>query len=183
LSTQEQQENNNNANIETQLDQAAQAGQEIREVQEKELTYIMEVGQINDKRTKYLAKKNEYKIMFDDGTEQTFTRKPLSSKKNKEIDELRSGFTSRFNASGGLNNKIKIGSRTFDDSMAVLHEAYKKTAEYCLGLKEEQYDSAIWEDFPEYMDKDIYGLQSILVACWIRSIHGVAYFPHASKNG
>ena len=167
------QEEETNDNINNDLNQA---GQEIREEQQKELSYIMEVSKINEQRTKYLAKKNEFKIAFEDGKDEKFTRKPLSSKKNREIDELRSNFTLR-----GTN--IKVNGKTYPDSNAVLHEAYKKTAEYCLGLTEEQYDSAIWEDFPEYMDKDIYGLQSILVSCWIRAIHGVAYFPQASKTG
>lgn len=163
----------NNNNNENQIDQSAQ---EIREQKEKELSYIMEVNQVSDKRTKYLAKKNSYKIAFDDGHDETFTRKPLSAKKNREIDEIRSKFTTR-------DTNIKINGKTFADGTALLHEAYRKTAEYCLGLTNDQYDSAIWEDFPEYMDKDIYGLQSILIACWIRNIHGVAYFPQASKNG
>lgn len=150
--------------------------QEMKEVKEKELSYIMEVNQVSDKRTKYLAKKNEYKIKFDDGRVETVIRKPLSSKKNREIDELRSKFTTR-------DTDIKVNGKTFSDGFAVLHEAYRKTAEYCLGLTGDQYDSAIWEDFPEYMDQDIYGLQDILIACWIRNIHGVAYFPQASKNG
>lgn len=160
-------DNNNNS---------LEAGQEIREAQEKELSYIMEVNKINEQRSKYLAKKNEFKIMFDNGKDETFTRKPLSAKKNREIDELRSNFTKP-----GTN--IKINGKTYQDGYAILHESYKKTAEYCLGLTADQYDSAIWEDFPEYMDRDIYGLQSILMSCWIRSIHGVAYFPHASKSG
>ena len=152
------------------------SGQEIKEAQQKELSYIMEVGQVSEKRSKYLAKKNEYKVMFDDGQHETFKRRPISSKKNKEIDELRSKFTM-------LGTNIKIGDSTYADGMAILHEAYKKTAEYCLGLDGKKYDNAIWEDFEEYMDKDIYGLQSILIACWMRSIHGIAYFPQASKTG
>jgi len=163
--------NNNNDNKEIQT-----ARNQLEDLlQHKELSYIMEVGKINEQRSKYLAKKNQFKIAFEDGKDETFTRKPLSAKKNREIDELRSNFT------GGTKN-IKVNGKTYPDGNAVLHECYKKTAEYCLGLTADQYDSAIWEDFPEYMDRDIYGLQSILISCWMRSIHGVAYFPQASKT-
>lgn len=169
------QENNINNNTDNNNQVNDELTQEIKQEQEKELSYIMEVSQVSEQRTKYLAKKNEYKIMFDNGKSETFTRKPLSSRKNREIDELRAKFTTK-------DTDIKVNGKVFADGNAVLHEAYRKTAEYCLGLTDEQYDSAIWEDFPEYMDKDIYGLQDILIACWIRNIHGVAYFPQASKN-
>jgi hypothetical protein len=65
---------------------------EIKDAQEKEISYILEASQIDDKRSKYLAKLNDYKIAFEDGSIDTFKRKPLSSKKTKEIDDLRSAF-------------------------------------------------------------------------------------------
>jgi hypothetical protein len=61
----------------------------IKEEQQKEISYILETSQVDDKRSKFLAKQNQYRIIFDDGKEATFERKPLSSCKNKEIDDLR----------------------------------------------------------------------------------------------
>ena len=89
--------NNNNTTItsteqEPPLDQLKES---IKEEQQKEISYILETSQIDDKRSKYLAKQNQYKIIFDDGKEMTFRRKPLSSRKNKEIDDLRSVFVSQ----------------------------------------------------------------------------------------
>jgi hypothetical protein len=118
--------------------------------------------------------------MFDDGHSKPFKRKPLSSKKNKEIDDLRTGFTSnRFNP----KEKVIVNDQEFKDANDVLYEAMVKTAEYCLGMTRQEYDFAIWEDDQELMDKDIYGLRSILTSCLLRAVHGVAYFPQASKNG
>jgi hypothetical protein len=154
--------------------------QTIKEEQQKEVSYILEATQADQKISKYLAKKSEYKIIFDDGKELTFKRKPLSSKKNREIDDLRTAYTAnRLNP----NKPITINGQEFKDANEALYEAFVKTAEYCLGLTRKQYDSAIWEDFPEYMDNDIYGLRSIIAACLLRAVHGVAYFPQLSKNG
>lgn len=148
--------------------------QTIKQTQDNEISYILEASQIDDKRSKYLAKLNEYIIIFEDGKEETFKRKPLSSKKNKEIDDLRSAF-----AANRLDTKTKltVNGKTFNNLNDVLYEAFEKTAMYCLGLTKVQYDTAIWEDFPEYMDRGIYGLRSILGACLLRAVHGVAYFP------
>jgi|SRR5687767_1700202 len=147
---------------------------EIKDNQEKEISYILEASQIDDKRSKFLAKLNEYKIAFEDGSSDTFKRKPLSSKKNKEIDDLRSAFASH---RGDTKGKIKINGQEFDNTNDVLYEAFKKTAVYCLGMTEKQYDSGIWEDDPDYMEKGIYGLRSILGACLLRAVHGTVYFP------
>jgi hypothetical protein len=147
----------------------------IKEEQQKEISYILETSQIDDKRSKFLAKQNQYKVMLDDGKTQTFKRKPLSSRKNKEIDDLRSSFVTNQRMARG--EKVKINGKTFESPNDLLFEAYKLTAMYCLGMTEEQYDSGIWEDDPEYMDKGIYGLRSILTACLLRAVHGVAYFP------
>lgn len=154
-----------------------QQQQEIRDNQQKELTYMMEASQADDKRTKYLAKKNEYTIMFDDGHTEVFKRKPLSSRKNKEIDDLRSAFiNNRF----GKNNKdstiIVVNGREFETQNDVLFEAYNLTAQYCLGMTSEQYYSGIWEDDPDLVAQDIFGLRSVLTACLLRAVHGIAYF-------
>ena len=152
----------------------------IKEEQQKEISYILETSQVDDKRSKFLAKQNQYKVIFDNGKEDTFKRRPLSSRKNKEIDDLRSSFISNQRTLGGGNSagaKIKVNGKAFDNTNDLLFEAYRLTAVYCLGMTTEQYDSAIWEDEPEYMDKGIYGLRSILTACLLRAVHGVAYFP------
>lgn len=152
--------------------------QRIKQAEDKELSYIMEASQADDKRTKFLAKKNEYKIIFDDGKEEIFKRKPLSSKKNKEIDDLRSAFiNNRYGKTSDGTNRIVVNGRFFENQSDVLFEAYRMTAEYCLGMTSDQYDSAIWEDDPEFMDRDIYGLRSVLTACLLRAVHGIAYFP------
>lgn len=155
--------------------------QAIKEEQKKELSYILEASQADDKRTKYLAKKNEYIIMFDDGHTETFKRKPLSSKKNKEIDDLRSAFiNNRFgrssNSSSKDDSKIVINGKEFQTQNDVLFEAYSLTAQYCLGMTSDQYDSGIWEDDPELMAQGIFGLRSVLTACLLRAVHGIAYF-------
>jgi hypothetical protein len=48
---------------------------------------------------------------------------------------------------------------------------------YCLGMTNDQYDSGIWEDDPDYMTQGVYGLRSILGACLLRAVHGTVYFP------
>jgi hypothetical protein len=50
-------------------------------------------------------------------------------------------------------------------------------------MTDKQYDESIWEDDQEWMPKDVFGLRSILAACLLRAVHGVAYFPQPSKNG
>ena len=147
----------------------------IKDEQQKEISYILETSRIDDKRSKFLAKQNQYKIMFDDGQEATFKRRPLSSRKNKEIDDLRSSFVANQRMARG--EKVKINGKTYESTNDLLFEAYKLTALYCLGLTAEQYDSGIWEDDPEYMDRGVFGLRSILTACLLRAVHGVAYFP------
>lgn len=155
-------------------------GKNIKAEQQKEVSYIVEASQADDKRTKFLAKLNEYNIAFEDGSSKTFKRKPLSSRKNKEIDDLRSTFSSyRFdNNKGdrGDNKKIKVNNEEFDNVSDVLYEAFKRTAKYCLGMTDEEYDSAIWEDDQAYLDQGIYGLRSILAGCLMRAVHGIAYF-------
>lgn len=150
-----------------------QLSQDIKKQQEKEISYVLEASQADDKRSKYLAKKNEYIIVFDDGSEETFKRKPLSSRKNKEIDDLRSAFLAH---KTDFNSKIKVGDQSFDNINDVLYEAFRRTAMYCLGMKAEQYDIAIWEDDPELVKRDVYGLRSVLAACLLRAVHGIAYF-------
>lgn len=148
--------------------------QSIKESQDKEISYILEASQIDDKRSKYLAKLNEYKIAFEDGSSNTFKRKPLSSKKNKEIDDLRSAFAAhRLDTKG----KIKVNGVDYDNIQDVLYDAFRKTAIYCLGMTSDQYDSGIWEDDKDYIDKGIYGLRSVLGACLLRAVHGTVYFP------
>jgi hypothetical protein len=176
-------DNNNITATATEQETIDELKDTIKEEQQKEISYILEASQADDKRSKFLAKQNEYKIMFEDGKTQTFKRKPLSARKNKEIDDLRSAFishqrsTTTTTASTIFNTKIEVNGKTFDNANDILFEAYKVTAEYCLGMTEKQYDSAIWEDEPEYMDKGIYGLRSILTGVLLRAVHGVAYFP------
>jgi hypothetical protein len=180
LSEEEQQQNNKPEVLDELKDN-------IKEEQQKEISYVLETSQADDKRSKFLAKKNEYKVKFDDGKTQTFKRKPLSVRKNKEIDDLRSAFVANQRSSSssstlssivaGGNKKINVNGKAFDNTNDILFEAYKLTAVYCLGMTEKQYDSSIWEDEPEDMDQEIYGLRSILTACLLRAVHGVAYFP------
>jgi DNA gyrase/topoisomerase IV subunit A len=174
--------NNNNNNITaTETETVDELKDTIKEEQQKEISYILEASQIDDKRSKFLAKQNEYKVRFDDGKIHTFKRKPLSVRKNKEIDDLRSAFVanqrSTIAAATVFNKKISVNGKTFDNTNDILFEAYKLTAEYCLGMTEKQYDSAIWEDEPDDMDNGIYGLRSILTGVLLRAVHGVAYFP------
>jgi vacuolar-type H+-ATPase subunit I/STV1 len=146
----------------------------IKNAQDKEVSYILEASQIDDKRSKYLAKKNDYTIAFEDGSTENFKRKPLSSRKNKEIDDLRTAFAQN---RSDLRAKVKVNGQVFETIQDVLYEAFIKTAEYCLGMDKQKFETALWEDFDEYTDKDIYGLRSVLGACLLRAVHGSVYFP------
>src|SRR5688572_29981573 len=86
--------------------------QTIKDNQEKQISYVLEASQIDDKRSKFLAKLNEYKIAFEDGSTDTFKRKPLSSRKNKEIDDLRSAFASH---RGDIKSTIKVNGQEFEN--------------------------------------------------------------------
>jgi hypothetical protein len=74
-------------------------------------------------------------------------------------------------------HKIKVAGSEFDNVNDVLFEAFRRTADYCLGIEGDEYENAIWEDDPDHMEKDVYGLRSVLAACLLRAVHGVAYFP------
>jgi len=171
--------NNNVTSTEDQPLEKDQISKDISDAKEQEMTYVLEISQTDEKRSKYLAKKNEYKIIYDDGKEETVTRKPLSSRKNKEIDDLRIAYFNNRTS----NDKIMALGKEYDTANDILYEAFKRTAMYCLGLTAAQYDMAIWEDHPDYMKRDIFGLRSILAACLLRAVHGVAYFLPPSKNG
>ena len=152
----------------------------IKEEQAKELSYILEAGSASAERIKYLAKKNKYKIALDNGSKKTVTRIPLSARKNKEIEDIRTAFaTNRFVTK---DNPVKIGSKTFTNRSDILFEAYKKTAEYCLNISEKEYETVIWEDFDEYIEEDVWGLRSIVEACLLRAVHGIAHFRQPSKS-
>jgi hypothetical protein len=177
--------NNNNNNIDQQQPQQQQLIQEIQEEKEEQLSYILDASKASKQRLEYLAKKNEYNVQFDDGSVRTIKRKPLSAKKNKEIEDLRAAFSSsrkyenEFEEKG---KKIKVNEQEFNNRSDILFEAYKKTAMYCLGLTEQEYDSLIWEDIEELEEKDIFGIKSIVEACLMRTVHGIAYFHQPSKT-
>lgn len=165
-------EDDNNNKDNSSKDQLKDA---IKDEQKKEVSYILEASQADDKRSKFLAKQSEYKILFDDGEVRTFKRKPLSIRQNKEIDDLRSAFLNhKFDKE--KNSVLKMGKLIFTNNNDILFEAFKRTAVYCLGIPDKDYDSAIWEDDIEYMKKGVYGMRSILGACLLRAVHGVAYF-------
>lgn len=173
---------NNNNNNNKNDDQLAQA---IKEEKQEQLSYILDASKASKQRLEYLAKKNEYKLQFDDGSIKTFKRKPLSAKRNKEIDDLRTAFSSsrkyedEYEAKG---QPIIVNGQKFNTRTDILFEAYKKTAIYCLGLTENEYDSVIWEDDEELEKDDIFGIKSIVEACLMRTVHGIAYFRQPSKN-
>ena len=175
--------NNNNNQVTTTEDKPLEKDElskNIQEQREREISYIIETQQTDEKRNKYLAKKNEYNILFEDGKVKTFKRRPLGTKKNKEIDDLRIAY---FN-NRERTDKITALGVEYETPNDVLYEAFKRTAMYCLGMTSEEYDQSIWEDDQDYMrDKDVFGLRSILAACLLRAVHGVAYFPPPSKNG
>jgi hypothetical protein len=153
---------------------------QIQEKQEEELSYIKEASNASDERTKYLAKKNKYIIAFDDGSKRTLTRKPLSNKKNREIDDLRTAFANiRYI---DPEKPVKVGDKEFTSVGAIVYEAFLKTAEYCLGLTAEEYDNAIAEDDDDLIEQDIWGTRSVLLACLVKAVHGQAYFHKPSKT-
>jgi hypothetical protein len=108
----------------------------------------------------YLNKINEFKIEFDGGIVKKFERKPLSSKNIKEVERIR-------------NNTSSYPSH-FD----ALFASYQLIARHSLGIStQEEFDSAILEDDPELIEKDkVFGLKSVLDACLLRSINGIAYY-------
>ena len=182
----------NNNNIQEQqeqeekpITQQQELIQEIQDEKEQQLGYILEAGKASKQRVEYLAKQNEYKIAFDDGKTRTIKRKPLSAKKNKEIEDLRSGFSSSKNYEEEYEKegkKFKVSGQEFDTRADILFEAYKKCAMHCLGVTEKEYDSMIWEDDEEQEKKGVFGIKSIIEACMMRSVHGTAYFHQPSKS-
>jgi hypothetical protein len=160
----------------------------VKEIQEEkgdDLTYILDASKASKQRTEYLAKQSEYKIAFDNGKTKTFKRKPLTAKKNKEIEDLRSAFTSSRNYENEYEKegkKFKVNRQEFDSRSDILFEAYKKCAMYCLGVTEDEYDSMIWEDDEELESKQVFGIKSIIEACMMRTVHGISYFHQPSKN-
>jgi hypothetical protein len=193
LSSQEEKDNNN---IQQQLQEEEEQEektttaqqeliQEIQDEKEQQLGYILDAGKASKQRVEYLAKQNEYKVAFDNGKTRSIKRKPLSAKKNREIEDLRSAFTSSRNYEDEYEKagkKFKVGSQEFDNRADILFEAYKKCAIHCLGVTEEEYDSMIWEDDEEQEKKGIFGIKSIIEACMMRSVHGTAYFHQPSKS-
>jgi hypothetical protein len=159
--------------------------QEIQDEKEQQLGYILDAGKASKQRVEYLAKQNEYKVAFDNGKTRSIKRKPLSAKKNREIEDLRSAFTSSRNYEDEYEKagkKFKVSGQEFDNRADILFEAYKKCAIYCLGVTEDEYDSMIWEDDEEQEKKGVFGIKSIIEACMMRSVHGTAYFHPPSKS-
>ena len=128
----------------------------------------------------YLAKKNKFGIAFDDGSTRFVDRKPLSNKKNREIDDLRTAFATIVTIDP--EKPVKIGDYSFTSVNDIVYTAFQKTAEYCLGLTEKEYDEAITEDYDEYIEKDVWGTRSIILACLVKAVHGQAYFHPPSKS-
>jgi hypothetical protein len=183
--TDENNDNNNNNEETATITQQEQLIQEIQNEKEEQLGYILEAGKAAKQRVEYLAKQNEYKIAFDDGKTKTVKRKPLSAKKNKEIEDLRSAFTSSKNYEDEYEKagkKFTVHGQEFDGRADILFEAYKKCAIYCLGVTEKEYDSMIWEDDEEQEKKGVFGIKSIIEACMMRTVHGIAYFHQPSKS-
>jgi hypothetical protein len=104
----------------------------------------------------YLNKLNEFNIEFDGGVIKTLERRPLSSKNIREVERIRQKAVS------------------FD----TLIKSYQLLARYSLGIAmQEEFDSAIWEDDPELIQQSkVYGLKSVLDACILRAINGIAYY-------
>ena len=153
---------------------------QILEKQNQELSYMREASKASDERTKYLAKKNSYTIVFDDGTRKTVNRKGLSNKKNREIDDLRTAFATTTKIDP--EKPLKVAGYEFISVGDIVFTAFQKTAEYCLGLTAEEYDEAIAEDEDELIKDDVWGTRSIILACLVRAVHGQAYFHQPSKS-
>lgn len=105
----------------------------------------------------YLNKINEFKIEFDGGIVKILERRPLTSKNIREIQ------------------RIRQKSSSFD----ALFISYQLLARYSLDIStQDEFDSAIWQDDPELIEqKDkVFGLKSVLDACMLRAINGIAYY-------
>lgn len=108
----------------------------------------------------YLNKLNEFKVEFDGGIVKRLERKPLSSKNIKEVERIRASWSS--------------SSSHFD----ILFASYRVLARYGLGIStQDEFDCAIWEDDPELVQKHkVFGLKSVLDACLLRAMNGIAYY-------
>ena len=177
-----------NNNIPEQQEGQTVQEQLIKDIQDEkggELSYILDANKASKQRVEYLAKQNEYTVAFDNGKTKTLKRKPLSAKKNKEIEDLRTGFTSSRTYEEDYEKqgkKFVINGQEFNNRADILFEAYKKCAIYCLDITEDQYDSLIWEDDEELENKGVFGIKSIVEACMMRTVHGTAYFHQPSKS-
>lgn len=110
-----------------------------------------------------LIKKNEYLIYFKkDYSHKLVQRLPLSSKKYKEITNL--------------VHKSNL------NSIELYFDTYKKITQYCLDIKDNEYDSAIWESSSELESQEIFGLKIIVEACLNRAVNGIAYFSPNLEN-
>jgi hypothetical protein len=177
--------NNNKPEEEEPITKQQELVQEIQDEKEQQLGYILDASKASKQRVEYLAKQNEYTIAFDDGTTRSIKRKPLSAKKNREIEDLRSAFTSSKNYEDEYEKqgkKFTVNGQEFNNRADILFEAYKKCAIHCLGVTEQEYESMIWEDDEEQEKKGVFGIKSIIEACMMRSVHGTAYFRQPSKS-
>ena len=107
----------------------------------------------------YLQKQNEFKIEFDGGRTKVFQRQPLSSKRIREIQNIQD-----------VSESFSAGRR--------LLTVYRLCAKYCLGITNDiEFESAILEDDPDRVQSQkIFGLKSVLDACLLRAVHGIAYY-------
>ena len=106
----------------------------------------------------YLQKQNQFRIEFDGGRTKVFQRQPLSSKRIREIQNIQD-----------VTESYSAGRR--------LLSVYRLCAKYCLGITNDiEFESAIWEDDPDLQSQKIFGLKSVLDACLLRAVHGIAYY-------
>lgn len=141
-----------------------------------------EILQTRKNILEFLVKKESFNIQFDDGSVKIFHRKPLSSKRMKEIEDLSNLFSTFLTQFDTKIKGVEFKGKVYHSKTDILFERYRLLAKFALGMSDEQFDEALWEDDPELTKKDIFGLRSILDACIMRTIHGIVYFHQPSNK-
>ena len=156
---------------------------EIRQEQKKEAAYILEADNANKQIATYLAKKNSYWIQFGDGTKKEFDRKPLTQRQNKEIDKLKHMFLNYYMYKDKKDGTVTFNGSTYSDRIDLLYDGfYKAAVKHTLGLTDEQFEDAYWDDDEKLIQQDIWGLRSVINGITLRNTNGIAYFRQPSKN-
>lgn len=145
--------------------------------------YIDLVNTAKTEKAKYLAAKEKFKIIKEDGTVKDVDRKPINNRKLFQIQKLRNAaidFDSNKSEKG--IDKVTIDGKEYTDPLDMQYDSQVLMAKYILGIEPEEYDDFIYEDDDSRTEKDEFGLRSVLDGCLLRAIHGSSFFHQSSNN-